>query len=62
MEFVTVLETRGIVNRRDDPSDRRVYVVSLTPAGRRLVSVVVGRVAAVERTLLSGRRSFSRHE
>lgn len=29
------LERRGMVRRRPDPDDRRVKVVSLTPAGRR---------------------------
>ncbi|HVS53902.1 MAG TPA: MarR family transcriptional regulator [Opitutaceae bacterium] len=30
------LEKAGLVQRRDHPGDRRVYRVSLTPAGRRL--------------------------
>jgi DNA-binding MarR family transcriptional regulator len=30
------LEKTGWVRRKDDPSDRRVYRVSLTPAGRRV--------------------------
>jgi DNA-binding MarR family transcriptional regulator len=30
------METAGWVRRVDDPADRRVYRVALTPAGRRL--------------------------
>src|SRR6476469_757118 len=31
------LERRGLVARRDDPSDRRARIVCLTPAGRSLI-------------------------
>jgi MarR family 2-MHQ and catechol resistance regulon transcriptional repressor len=31
------LEKRGLVERRNDPDDRRARMVCLTPAGRRLI-------------------------
>lgn len=34
---VTRLEEQGLVRRRDDPSDGRVKVVEITPAGRTLL-------------------------
>ncbi len=34
--LVDRMEAAGWVERRDDPADRRVYRVALTPAGRRL--------------------------
>ena len=36
--LVNRMEERGLVARRDDPADRRVVLVELTPAGRRLIS------------------------
>jgi len=35
--LVNRMEERGLVGRRDDPADRRVVLVELTPAGRRLI-------------------------
>jgi MarR family 2-MHQ and catechol resistance regulon transcriptional repressor len=32
------LERKGMVERRNDPEDRRARVVHLTPAGRKLIS------------------------
>lgn len=40
------LEERGLVARRDDPRDRRVRLVALTAAGRRLIGPVYERHAA----------------
>lgn len=41
------MEKAGWVNRADDPADRRVYRVTLTPAGRRLWARVEPRYQAV---------------
>jgi MarR family 2-MHQ and catechol resistance regulon transcriptional repressor len=37
------LAKRGLVSRRDDPDDRRVRLVELTPAGRRLIKPAFAR-------------------
>jgi len=35
--LVNRMEERGLVARRDDPGDRRIVLVALTPDGRRLI-------------------------
>ena len=40
------LAARGLVARKDDPADRRVRVVTLTAAGRRVITPAFGRHAA----------------
>jgi DNA-binding MarR family transcriptional regulator len=37
------LADRGLVARHNDPEDRRVRIVSLTPAGRRLIKTAYAR-------------------
>src|ERR1700750_329525 len=41
------LHDRGLVDRRTNPDDRRVWLVELTPAGR----VLVGEITAVDEKL-----------
>jgi MarR family 2-MHQ and catechol resistance regulon transcriptional repressor len=41
------LHGRGLVSRVEDPGDRRVRIVDLTPAGRELIAPVFRRHAAV---------------
>jgi DNA-binding MarR family transcriptional regulator len=53
MQLVGALEALGAVERRDDPADRRVYQVSLTTAGRRLVASLEGRIRRAEGELLA---------
>jgi MarR family 2-MHQ and catechol resistance regulon transcriptional repressor len=44
------LERKGMVERRNDPDDRRTRVVHLTPAGRKLISCAFAdHEAAMER-------------
>jgi DNA-binding MarR family transcriptional regulator len=47
------LIAKGFVTREVDPADRRSVLITLTPAGRRLVQRVVGRHVARERELLA---------
>jgi DNA-binding MarR family transcriptional regulator len=47
-ELVSVLEQRGYVERRSDPSDRRARLVVLTPRGRAAVRLAVKEIAAIE--------------
>jgi MarR family 2-MHQ and catechol resistance regulon transcriptional repressor len=39
------LETRGLVERVDDPDDRRARIVHLTPSGEKLIEKVFARHA-----------------
>ena len=48
------LEQRGLVERRPDPSDKRVVLVRLTTAGKRVVDAAIVDHAANETALLSG--------
>jgi DNA-binding MarR family transcriptional regulator len=52
--IVNRMEERGLVARRDDPGDRRVVLVALTQAGRRLI----GEMEAERRERM--RRLFGR--
>jgi len=48
------LESRGLVSRSPDPQDRRNKVVSLTPAGRRLLTRCRTEIRSMEDDLLAG--------
>ncbi|MBL9201092.1 MAG: MarR family transcriptional regulator [Opitutaceae bacterium] len=50
----------GWVRRRDDPADRRVYRVTLTPAGRRLWARVEPRYRAVAGQVAGGLTAAAR--
>jgi DNA-binding MarR family transcriptional regulator len=53
------LEAGDLVERRPDPDDRRVWLVSITPAGRRLAA----RIAEVDEVLRAElRRGIGREE
>jgi len=46
------LETRGLVTRADHPTDRRTWVIHLTPDGTALISkVLAGHEQAMERAM-----------
>jgi DNA-binding MarR family transcriptional regulator len=47
-ELVGLLEQRGYVERRPDPSDGRVRLVLLTEKGRAAVRLAVKEIAAIE--------------
>lgn len=47
-DMVTALRERGLIERHQDPADRRRLLLALTPAGRRLLGRYRGKVAALE--------------
>ncbi|MER6974883.1 MarR family transcriptional regulator [Nocardioides sp. NPDC000445] len=47
------LETQGMVQREPDPADRRNRIVSLTPAGSRVLRSCRDAIAAMETELLA---------
>jgi DNA-binding MarR family transcriptional regulator len=47
------LQERGLIEREPDPADRRVRLLALTPAGRRLHAAVQGEIRTAEEVLLS---------
>lgn len=47
------LVARGLIERRPDPEDRRVMVLSLTPAGERLARRAVARARRITRETLA---------
>jgi DNA-binding MarR family transcriptional regulator len=48
------LGSRGLVERRTDPQDGRAVIVSLTPAGRRVVDAALLALLRREQALLAG--------
>ena len=46
------LESRGLIERRRHPHDRRVYTVDLTPSGQRVLSRAEDEVLEAERLFL----------
>jgi DNA-binding MarR family transcriptional regulator len=47
------LQERGLIEREPDPADRRVRLLALTAAGRRLHAAVQAEIRAAEKVLLS---------
>jgi len=47
------LQQRGLITREPDPADRRVHVLGLTPAGRKLHAQVQTEIRAAEVRLLA---------
>jgi DNA-binding MarR family transcriptional regulator len=47
------LQRRDLISREADPADRRVRLLSLTPAGRRLHAAVRADIRAAEEALLA---------
>ncbi|HUP71846.1 MAG TPA: MarR family transcriptional regulator [Acidimicrobiales bacterium] len=48
------LETRKLIERKPDPTDRRAVLVRLTPAGKKLVDRALAAHVALEHRLLAG--------
>jgi MarR family 2-MHQ and catechol resistance regulon transcriptional repressor len=56
------LEEKQLVERRDDPEDRRARVVHLTPAGRKLIECAFAQHAAAMEHATSGLSPVERKE
>lgn len=54
------LVARGLVARKPDPADRRVMVLSLTPAGARAARAAIGRAREITRATLAPLSSAER--
>ena len=52
--LIDALVTRGHAERRPDPSDRRSWLVSLTPDGRRLADTILARAVAERSAVFTG--------
>ncbi|MBV8369651.1 MAG: MarR family transcriptional regulator [Candidatus Eremiobacteraeota bacterium] len=48
------LEQRALIARKNDPADRRSFIVSLTPRGRSLAAAVHRALLEIERAALAG--------
>ena len=53
-DMITALEGRGLFERHRDQADRRRLVVDLTAAGRGLLDLYRGQVAALEARMVAG--------
>jgi DNA-binding MarR family transcriptional regulator len=53
MQLVLALAERGLVDRQDDPSDRRVYLLTLTSAGTELANTLERVMMRAESALLA---------
>jgi DNA-binding MarR family transcriptional regulator len=52
--LVDALETRGLLERRPSPRDRRAYALYQTAAGKRLLAKAITVAAGLERELTDG--------
>lgn len=42
--IVDGLEKKGLVSRQNDPTDRRIKIICLEPAGKKLQQTIIGRL------------------
>jgi DNA-binding MarR family transcriptional regulator len=54
VKMVDQLESRKLVRRKDHPEDRRVYLVELTPAGKKALAALQKVADQMEKKLLIG--------
>lgn len=53
MQAAQALADAGHIDRQDDPEDRRVYRLTLTPGGRRLATTLEARLRKADQELLA---------
>ena len=53
MQAALALAEAGLVDRQDDPDDRRVYRLALTPAGRARVAMLEDAISRIEDEMLA---------
>jgi DNA-binding MarR family transcriptional regulator len=53
-EMITALDDRGFIERRRDPGNRRVLLISLTPQGRAMLEAYDRQVGLLEEQMLAG--------
>ncbi len=54
VKLVDGLEESGLVRRLDHPEDRRVYLIEITAAGKKVITALHKRGEVLERGLLEG--------
>jgi DNA-binding MarR family transcriptional regulator len=54
VKMVDQLEGRKLVRRKDHPEDRRVYLVEITPAGKKALTLLQKVADQMEKKLLIG--------
>jgi DNA-binding MarR family transcriptional regulator len=52
-EMITSLDQRGFLERRRDPANRRVLLISLTPRGRKMLETYDEQVGLLEERMLA---------
>jgi DNA-binding MarR family transcriptional regulator len=53
-EMITMLDERGFIDRRRDPDNRRVLLISLTDLGRTMLETFDDQVDELEQRMLAG--------
>jgi DNA-binding MarR family transcriptional regulator len=61
-EMITALDDRGFIERRRDPTNRRVLLISLTPQGRAMLETYDQQVHGLEQRMLAGLRPNQRRD
>ena len=62
VDLVDDLESRGLAKRERAKDDRRAYLISLTPQGKRIISKAIVEVSKTERKVFDPIRSRERDE
>ena len=57
VKFLDDLESKGLTERTESPEDRRIKLISLTPAGNKLLKKALALGAEIEESFLSQKLS-----